>query len=99
MNSFFFDTSALVKIYHREIGTEMVEDIYENTNNKLFISQLSKVEYISALCKKLRSNEISKEAFEFAHAKFNFDSINMFQVVPFYADILDEAERLIHKYG
>ncbi len=62
------------------------------------------MEYVSALCKKLRSNEISKEAFEFAQAKFNYDSINMFQVVPFYLasgmlyeDTISEYDpRLLH---
>jgi len=26
ISSFFFDTSALIKLYHEEVGTEKVED-------------------------------------------------------------------------
>ncbi len=43
---YFMDTSALVKIYHKEAGTEKVLNIYKSTNN-ITISELSKVEFIS----------------------------------------------------
>ena len=67
MSNYFFDTSALVKIYHKEVGTELVEEIYENPENTIYISHLTKVELISALCKKYRTNDISHEAFILAY--------------------------------
>lgn len=43
---YFFDTSALVKIYHKETGTKKVLNIYKSKRN-IVISEFSKVEFIS----------------------------------------------------
>ena len=99
MSSFFFDTSALVKIYHKEVGTEIVEEIYENPDNKIFISQLSQVEFLSALCKKIRTDEITTDAFTMAYDKFATDLENRFQVIVFFSELLIEAENLICQFG
>lgn len=45
---YFLDTSALVKIYHKETGTEKVLNIYEDKND-IVIWELSKVEFISTI--------------------------------------------------
>jgi len=99
MSNYFFDTSALVKVYHKEVGTELVEEIYENPENTIYISHLTKVELISALCKKYRTNDISHEAFILAYDKFLADCINVFQLIFFYSDLLEEAKELILQYG
>lgn len=37
--SFFFDTSALIKLYHQEVGTDQVEEIFKQTENSIVISE------------------------------------------------------------
>ncbi len=80
MTSYFLDTSALFKIYHKEVGTQVVEELYENPNNTLYISQLSKVEFVSTLFKKLRLKEITIEALQLAENKFAYDCKKRFEV-------------------
>jgi len=51
----FFDTSALVKYYLPEIGSDRVESLVENQENTIWLSELLKVEFYSALFRRLRS--------------------------------------------
>jgi hypothetical protein len=45
--AFFFDSSALAKIYHREIGTAEVDGIIRAPDSQILISRLSVVELSS----------------------------------------------------
>jgi len=45
---YFFDTSALVKRYHREPGTEVVDDAFDDLGTDCVISDLGIVEFYSA---------------------------------------------------
>ena len=45
---YYFDTSALVKIYHQELGTERVLSIYKNQET-ILISELSRIEFLRPL--------------------------------------------------
>jgi predicted nucleic acid-binding protein len=36
--SFYCDTSALVKLYHQEVGTERMEELFRQEENVLVIS-------------------------------------------------------------
>jgi uncharacterized protein with PIN domain len=45
---YFFDTSAIVKIYHEEEGSKAVLPIYSG-NDSILISELSKVEFLSTV--------------------------------------------------
>jgi uncharacterized protein with PIN domain len=42
--NYFFDTSALVKIYHDEEGADKVLEIY-NSDGQITISELAKVKF------------------------------------------------------
>jgi PIN domain nuclease of toxin-antitoxin system len=45
----FFDTSALVKFFHEEDGSEKVTKLIASQNNKIFALDLCKLEFLSAL--------------------------------------------------
>ena len=50
MPAYFFDSSALVKRYHRELGTSWVQAVCEpRTHPPLHISELAHVEVVAAL--------------------------------------------------
>ena len=59
----FFDTSALVKRYHQEKGTDVVDVAFEQEGVRI-ISDVSVIEFFSAFAKKVRTGEITKEDFQ-----------------------------------
>lgn len=56
--TYFLDTRALVKHYHEEEGTEVVEHLFQEPGRRLMISDLSIIEFYSAIALKLRTKEI-----------------------------------------
>lgn len=58
MPAYFLDTSACVKHFHREVGSEQVEAMFTDANSQRIISQLGAVEIVSALATKVRAGEL-----------------------------------------
>jgi uncharacterized protein len=52
---FFFDTSALVKFFNVECGTENVTQIMEHSASEIWISDLARLEFTSALYRRYRN--------------------------------------------
>ena len=51
----YLDTSSLFKLYHNESGTEEMDSIFsDNEVTGVFISEITSVEFISAVFKKVR---------------------------------------------
>lgn len=59
----FLDTSAIVKIYHHEKGTEKFTEFLEKISEELFLttSDITKIELHSVLLKRYRDKEISQK--------------------------------------
>ena len=95
---YFLDTSALVKIYHKEAGTEKVLNIYEDKSD-IVISELSKVEFISTIHRKFRDREIDEKTLNILSEKFQFDIENRYEMLIFSSAIINEAFDLICKYA
>ena len=76
MKIFFLDTSAFVKYYHEEVGSEEIKRIYSEEERGLVISDISITEFHSAIARKVRGGEISKEAFEIVRKAFYKDVLN-----------------------
>jgi predicted nucleic acid-binding protein len=60
MTSLFVDTSALVKYYYPEVGSERVETILLKAK-KVYLCQIAVTEFASALMKKMRTGTLGKE--------------------------------------
>ena len=56
---YFMDTSSLVKIYHKETGTERALKVYK-ADNEILISELGKLEFTSTIYRKYRENAIDE---------------------------------------
>ena len=55
--AYFFDSSAIVKRYHRELGTAWIQSICEpRSHPPLYLSDLARVEVIAALRRLGRTN-------------------------------------------
>jgi predicted nucleic acid-binding protein len=57
----FFDTSALVKRYADEQGTQTVDRLIETPENTIVITSLSVIEIASAFRRKYNRGEISEQ--------------------------------------
>jgi predicted nucleic acid-binding protein len=66
----FLDTSALVKYYHPEEGTQEVTRIIEEPDSRHSISRLSLVETVSAFTVKYRTGDIDEQGFEALRRRF-----------------------------
>ncbi|MEP9412066.1 MAG: type II toxin-antitoxin system VapC family toxin [Candidatus Brocadia sp.] len=95
---YFFDTSAIVKIYHQEVGSDVILPLYKG-NDSIIISELSKVEFLSTIYKKFRNNEINLETVDALRSGFSADSFDRFIVIPIVSSIVNAALDLIEKYG
>ena len=60
MTSIFLDTSALVKYYYPEVGSEKVEAIILKAK-QVYLCQIAVTEFASALIKKMRAGTLEKE--------------------------------------
>ena len=89
----FLDTSSLFKLYHREIDTVLIEQIFSKvTVTSIYLSEITKVEFTSSFWKKVRTKEITEldaiktlQLFERDSAKYTFiatDSLIIEQVPP-----------------
>ncbi len=77
---YYFDTSALVKIYHNENGSNRAIELFEeNADN--YISQIAFTEFNCTLYRKFRNKEIAEE-------KDVLQSINLFEIDMQYENIL-----------
>jgi len=54
----FFDTSALIKFFHEEPGTELVTDLIIIPENSVYVSDLVRLEFVSALHRRWRRLKI-----------------------------------------
>ncbi len=52
--NYFFDTSALVKLFHEETGSDIVEDLVNDQNNEIWVSELIRLEFLSSVYRRFR---------------------------------------------
>jgi predicted nucleic acid-binding protein len=94
----FFDTSALVKFFHEEEGTETVTDLILDRNNHVWILELATLEFKSSVFRRFRNREITEEQLEQALTSFD-NQLADFNVESLGRAVLDEADSLLKEYG
>ncbi len=98
MPDYFFDTSALGKNYHNEVGTPKVEQLLKEPGARHFISRLSVIEIQSVFAGKVRAGVISESDFRTLRRRFLTDiARRRLDVVRLTGFHHQEAERLIRK--
>ena len=97
--SYYLDTSALVKLYHQEAGTEQVEALFKQSDSILVVSELAEVELYSTLARKVRAGEIDEAAFEEVIKNFDDDCERRFVVQPLSTMVTQKARELLQQYG
>jgi len=96
---FLFDTSALVKRYHIEPGSDKVDEIFEDTDNVLVISELTLVEVTSALLRKRNRGEITASAMKNALAQFARDVLSELIVADLTSNLVRRARELVLEHN
>ncbi|MFC1849998.1 type II toxin-antitoxin system VapC family toxin [candidate division CSSED10-310 bacterium] len=98
MRHYYLDTSALVKIYRRETGSETMLKLYRS-EDKLSISELSKIEFLSTVYRKYRDHEITPETLEVVINKFEDNLEQRYQILKLSSLIVDEAWSLLRQFA
>jgi predicted nucleic acid-binding protein len=97
---YYLDTSALVKLYVREHGTERMLQLTSRTaSNQLAVLALAQVEIRSALRRRERVGEISRAVVDQLLASFQRHVESKFLRQAITDAILDEACDLIDRRG
>jgi len=98
--NYFFDSSALIKLYHPELGSQRVAAMFDGTDRQIIISRLAGVELHSALALKTRTGHLDREGSAALRIRFFNDvasgAIALVAVSDFH---YPAAERLIIRYG
>lgn len=95
---YFFDTSALVKIYHPESGTDQVLSIYHG-EEVIVISDLVRVEFTSTLHRKFREGLIDADLLADTLTLFQNDCQQRYEVVQFSSLVVVESKKIILNSG
>jgi uncharacterized protein len=95
----FIDTSALVKYYHPEDGTQVVTRLIEDPGTRHYLSRLSLVETVSAFAVKFRLRQIDDQGFDALRRRFYHDiGQGRFRVMPITTARYQEATQLIERH-
>jgi len=95
MKFYFFDTSALVKRYHYENGTEKVDSIFSEDDRAIIISSISITEIVSALNRKKGEGVIAEDDLQFTISKFFHDAIKEFTVLEISEENVKDSIELV----
>lgn len=99
MGLYYFDTSAVVKLYIREPGTERILRLASRqADNRLAVLSLTAVEFRSAIRKRERSGDIDHAGAASTIAKFEHHLEARFLRQTLNESVVDTALGLIDRY-
>ncbi|HZQ90829.1 MAG TPA: type II toxin-antitoxin system VapC family toxin [Terriglobales bacterium] len=99
MSLYYLETSALVKLYVRESGTEALLELTASADHQFAVLTLSAVEMRSALRRRERAGDIDRNASDLILDRFLRHSQNFFIQQPTGDALLPEAASLIDRYA
>ncbi|MEI2707429.1 MAG: type II toxin-antitoxin system VapC family toxin [Chitinophagaceae bacterium] len=95
----FLDTSSLCKLYYKEPDSFKIEELFIKHNiTGIYLSELTKLEFISTVWKKVRIKEIDVVT---ANQIINFFISDYYQYIfiEMNRSIIEQAKELFLKYG
>jgi len=94
MSILFFDTSALVKRYAEEPGTERVDELIEGEET-VVISSLSIIETVSAFRRKYNREQLTEDRMNTLLAAFFREALDDFVIIPLEESVLQFSFDLV----
>ncbi len=99
VNIYFVDTSALVKRYVTEIGSNWMKALTDPASkNKIILSRITWVELISALARLQREGKADPKAVSTTIQAFRYDRETQYQLVEVDKDLVEAAGDLVQKH-
>jgi uncharacterized protein len=92
----FFDTSALLKKYISEIGSDNVDKLFMSAQ-EIFVSTIAQIESISALKRLVIEKEITETNYEDIKNEITQD-FQFFNVIDLNNEIINSSIEMIDKY-
>ena len=100
MAHYFFDTSALIKHYHPELGSARVDALLGLPGARIDVSRLAVVEFYSALAKKVRAGPLARPEFRTLTRRFRADvRAKTWRIVRLTVAHFDSSSDLIRRIG
>jgi predicted nucleic acid-binding protein len=100
MPRYFLDSSALVKHYHQESGSPTVDELFNQPDNKFFISGLALVEVHSAFARLVRDSFFTEQDFASVIARMHSDvSAGVLTVSAISSRRLGAAAEILRTHG
>ena len=94
----FFDTSALVKLFSNEPGSDRVKELIINPSNEIWVLELALIELLSAVYRKYRNKEIPEEKLEDIQRAIE-KQFEFFFVISVASDIIEESKTLMQNFS
>ncbi len=100
MTDHFTDSSALIKRYLRETGSNWVNALFKPQGvSDMFIVAVTRVEIIAALTRRGRNGGMTNTEAKNACQQFRADCNSDYQIIEVNEKLLDEATDLAERYG
>jgi uncharacterized protein len=96
---YFLDTSAVVKLYIDEAGTDRLVHLVRSGKHRFVLQALTQVEFRSAIRKRERINDISPSLATESIELCEQDLTTLFAMQSIDASILQTAKSLVDRYG
>ena len=100
MNVYFLDSSAIVKRYVNEAGSNFVETLTDSrSGNLILLSRITQVEVASAFARRLRGGSLTQADTQNALSLFQHDLKNNYFRIEITPNLVREAMRLAIKHA
>ena len=87
-----------MKYIHDEVGSEQVIDLIEDSNHSVCISELARVELVSALHRKRREDSLSDSQLQQVLSEFD-EVLTAFLIEPIDPRVVEAAIQRLRKHG
>jgi hypothetical protein len=99
MSHYFFDSSALVKRYISEIGTNWIRSIADPVAaNKIFIASITRAELVSAVMRRSREASISLRTAKAVRLLMDRHSSRQYTIIALADSVVKRAEDLLEAH-
>ncbi len=97
-NTYYFDTSGLIKLYVKETGSPWIKKIYDSPNQTITFSKIGVVEAAAALARRTRMKDLNQNKQRLLYIKMLWDTNRRFQVFAVSDDMIFEAAALTQRH-
>ncbi|RLC86009.1 MAG: hypothetical protein DRI37_07445 [Chloroflexi bacterium] len=99
MTTYYVDTSALIKRYVDEVGSDWLRaTLNVQPPPSIIVVHLIIVEVTSALTRRIREDTLTPTDYIQVQNAFRADCLNEYEMVTAVGDIIDQANRLLEKH-